>query len=285
MRDRVPHPGAMTEFARFDPIYPAHAIERCAATIAFSEPVPGKIADRIKAAADASLHGAGLLPQGPAQSFGIQIDATTGRVIPLKSGPMIVTYTNAERSLTCTVAPTALVWTTTRYVRWEPFAAQLAESINPLLLLYADAVPVEVVKLEYLDRFFWSGTWADMRADALLRFDTGFVAAAAARGGREWHSHAGWFSFLEEPFRRLVNVNVDVTSAVKPGDTAACPSAAILTMMQDQAVSGPEDDGQYHGVELPGDPISRLGDIHTSLKSVLRDVIVAEMGERIGLGN
>jgi hypothetical protein len=66
---------------RFDPIFPAHAIERCGITIAFRELVPQKAFERFvgRAAQVAARKG---FQQFPGAQVGITVDLLTGKVGP-----------------------------------------------------------------------------------------------------------------------------------------------------------------------------------------------------------
>jgi hypothetical protein len=93
-------------------------------------------------------------------------------------------------------------------VRWQPFVGSIERFVLAILAGYREIVSVNYVKLEYWDRFFWSGNWEDFAVDRLLKKGD-YVAARVYGTRREWHSHVGWFEPIGA-LRRLTNVNIDV---------------------------------------------------------------------------
>ena len=271
----------MSGTPRFDPIYPAHAIERCSATLTFGEPVTDKLLQKVRARANSLFAKCQMVAEQHPQ-VGFEINPQSGIVTPKQFGLGSLIYSNSDRTINCIVTPGALIWNNLRYVRWQPFIGQIEEIIPNIIPLIADAVDVVSVKLEYLDRFYWSGDWTNFDSRMLLRTDKGMWPEVAMEAKREWHSHVGWFDYASEAARSLVNVNIDVVSAARPGESLLVPSIGILTLLQDQVLT-PSDAAQT--VELAGftDVISHLDKQHSVLKDILAEVIVPEMADRIAL--
>ncbi len=266
-------PGNVT----FEPLFPAHAIERCTIVIAFDAAVPFKLFDKIALEGEANLAKAGLNKLAVASGF--QIDMPSGQVRRIEGGGP-KTLSTADGSLQLLLTSNAIQWTSTAYFRWAPYLDQFYSSVAPLLQSFAEAVSIASVKLEYLDRFFWSGTWDDFAPEELLKLDSGFVVAAALKHARQWHSHAGWFEREKGPMRRLVNVNIDALDAVLPNSTSTRPCVGILTLTQDQPSQGSSNQiFSGDGVMLK----AALTNQHEALKSLIRDIIVERMAKRIGL--
>jgi uncharacterized protein (TIGR04255 family) len=266
----------MADTPRFDPIFPAHAIERCGITILFKEPLPGKTFGRaISRAADASAKKG--LRQASVAGFGISIDAATGKATPADPpvGPGPQSFTLPDRSASLVLFPEQLIWVNTRYVRWRPFVGQFRDVASSPLSEFLDASSVSAVRIEYWDRFNWTGTWNDFDAGQLIRPDATGVANGWAKWRREWHSHAGWFQPVENS-RRLSNLNVDIT------EVAGRPSALVYTMMQDEPnVAGY---GQVDANTLDeAYVLSRLELLHRDMKSLLRSVLQDAVIDRISL--
>ncbi|QEE40708.1 MULTISPECIES: TIGR04255 family protein [unclassified Methylobacterium] len=271
----------MSATMRFDPIYPAHAIERCSATLIFGDPITEKLLLKMRAKANAVFSSLQMVVQSHPQ-MGFEINPQTGIATPKQMGVGSLVYSNTDRTLSCVITPGALIWNNLRYARWQPFIGQMEQVVSQLLPIVSDAVDVVSVKLEYLDRFYWSGDWDSFSIGKLLRSDKGMWAEAAIKAKREWHSHVGWFDYASANERTLINVNIDVVSAARPGEENAVPSVGILTLLQDQiftAVDGaqaPEQAGYT-------DPISHLDKQHLVLKDILAEVILPEMADRITL--
>jgi len=260
----------------FNPINSPHSIERCSATVVFSENVPEKLLRKL--IVDLSK----TLPQGVSRtaSRAFKFDVTTGQVTTeVEEGTLPGAFISADKQNQFMLAPNALSWTTERYVRWKPFVGQLDSFFGPVLDGVLEAVSPQSVRLEYSDRFNWAGDWNDFDVKTLLRADPAFVAQRVLSGDGRWHTHSGWFDKVDN-LRRLTNVNIDVADLVGP----MTPTVGIFTLMQDEAnISG-------YGPSNPEDLnkafiASRLENLHQGLKKLLADIIVPQMAEKIGLSS
>jgi uncharacterized protein (TIGR04255 family) len=267
----------MVDKPHFDPLFPAHAIERCAVTIAFRQPLPDRSFERATARAASEFARKGL-QLSPVASFamGINIDLASGKIGPATRAPPR-SFTLPDQSATLLVFPNAIAWQNSRYVRWAPFIGQFEGIVSPVLSEFLEAGPPSAIKLEYWDRFIWSGDWSNFSALQLLRPESGAFAALAAKQARkEWHSHCGWFEPVEG-LRRLINLNVDMVE-ISPNK----PSVLIYSLVQDEPnVAGY---GEIDPDALNADFVfSRLEAIHRDLKSLLAGVINDAMVQRINL--
>ncbi|WP_157813670.1 TIGR04255 family protein [Sinorhizobium meliloti] len=254
--------------AEFTPIFPAHAVERCAVSFSFRPEVPEKPFQRILASAQQLFEAKGFKRgQGPT---GFNINPATGQVTPIKGGPLV----SPDGQSQIVLAPDAISINTSQYLRWSNLKAQTEAVLKTLEPDYSSLVDLFSVKLEYWDRFNWTGTWDDFDVGKLLSANQ-VVSAQARSAQREWHSHGGWFVY-EDGFRRLVNVNVNVQGILRPG-AGECPSVAIYTMMQDEAF-GPS-------LELfERQPVlARLDVLHEELKAILEGILLPEVSHKIGL--
>jgi uncharacterized protein (TIGR04255 family) len=259
----------------FEPIFPAHAVERCGATITFSEALPAKAFEKYLERARTIFRNAGFQPLPSPVSF--QIDATTGRATPLTGvGPSI--FVTSDQATQFFIAQNSLAARTGRYVRWQPFAGQIEEVIVPLVDLYADIVSIQSVQVDYLDRFMWTGTWANLDWRSLIREDGGFVAGRVSSVAGPWHSHSGWFEEVEG-VRRLINVNIDLVDFAKSGEPAA-PSVGILTLMRDNVVS---DAAATRTYENGSSVQAGLEELHNDLKILLGQIITDAAAKRVAL--
>jgi hypothetical protein len=265
----------MSTHPQFEPLFPAHAIERCSATVTFSEQLPLKAFQKLLDEAQSRFRSAGLERIGGApgsQAVGFQIDAS-GHATPL-AGPGPGIFAAPDRATHFIVAQNSMTARTTSYVRWGPFAGQTEELMLPLVNLYSDVVSTTSVQLDYLDRFLWTGDWTNFDWRAVLRSDGRFIASTASEGHRLWHTHSGWFDERPEG-RRLVNVNVDLMDFNKPEEVV--PSIAIVTLMR-------EDVGlDVSRFENAASVQTCLEQLHNDLKALLGQVIVKPMADRIGL--
>jgi uncharacterized protein (TIGR04255 family) len=264
----------MATSAKFDPLFPAHAIERCGITIVFREPVPRKAFERFagRAAQVSSRKG---LQRTPSSQIGISVDLATGMVGPVHADAQPQTFSLPDQSATLFLSPHVIVWQNSRYVRWSPFVGQFQDLVSSTLSEFLELTSLAAVKLEYWDRFNWTGAWTDFDATQLIRPSAWAVINGWPQWRRQWHSHAGWFEPADE-CRRLTNVNVDV------GEAAGKPTVGVYTMMQDEP-NIPEY-GSTDVKDLDDKFVfARLEILHLALKSVLGSVLQDEMIRRISL--
>lgn|GEM_PF-3402553 len=267
---------------RFLPTASAHSIERCAATISFGEEVPEKLFRSLSEKMAQAAAQAGLKKQ---PMIGFRFDLSGGNIIhrteeSSEGGPS--TFASVDQSVSLMFVPNQISWSTTRYVRWRPFIGAFEEYFSDVLASVLDVLTPKGIRLEYLDRFFWGGAWPTFDISHLIKKESGYVLMRALRSRRQWHSHSGWFD-KHQSFRRLTNVNIDVTDAIQ-GAAGPKPSVGILTVLQDEL----NIDG--YGSTSP-DLVNlkfifgRFEDLHLGLKNVLSDIIVSDMATEIGLNS
>lgn len=264
----------MSDAAHFEPIYPRHAIERCAWSLNFTQPLPEKLYLQATSAARELLatHGISSIP---AQS--INFDAATGTVsIGAAYGPQ--EFGTPDGSLILTLTPDAIIWQTTRYTRWNAFWGQVHDIVLQIAQPFTDALAVAAVKLEYWDRFIWSGTWQNLDVHALLN-ENNLIAWGAVRPHEPWHSHSGWFETNSSTPRRLLNVNVNAADFQTAANTAPKPSVGIYTMIQDFFFFP-----RFTQIDADMDAIRVQSDsAHRDLKTLLGKIIRPEMQNRVSL--
>jgi len=267
----------MSEKPRFEPLLPAHAIERCAATVVFASPLPANAVQQAVRAAAAEIAEWSQLQ--PAQSVGVAItfDTKTGKV-SLTQPANSFTYELGPDGSQLSVMPNIVIWQTSKYVRWKPFSGQFSTFAAPIVERFLEHAAINAVKLEYWDRFVWTGLQTDMDPALLLRENLRLVAPFVVQKGKVWHSHCGWFEPGPAGCRRLTNVNVDVVDvAVRPNEPLR-PTIGIYTMLQDDhSVGGATRINEVVSVS------SKLHGLHSALKALLDSIISEEMAERISL--
>lgn len=266
----------------FEPIFPAHAIERCTASVFFHEVIPGKLLQRMRDDAAPIASAMGLAQTFEPATFGFPINLVANQMIRIDgAGAGNARFTSDDESLSLAISSNVLIWQTLSYVRWDPFIGQFDELVAPLIARIAEIVPISVVKLEYVDRFFWSSDdWESIDYAQLLDPSSDIIAHRGPKAGREWHSHVGWFQPMSDR-RRLINVNVDVVALPRGDDHEPRPSVGILTMAQDQqaapaAMLPPTWAEEQRATEV-------LDEQHRLLKAMLGGVITAEAAGKIGL--
>lgn len=266
----------MTEVFKFEPHTPAHAIERCVATVEISSPLPDRTFERVVARVDEIAEQLALIKEVvPGQSF--QLAFNNGQITPSTSSHSF-NFVAADRSSALLITRNLLSWSSSRYIRWAPFRGRLHSVLKPVLELYMEAASVSSAKLEYVDRFYWTGDWDSITYDSLLSENSALVSKTWMSAKKEWHSHTGWFEFSSN-VRRLKNVNVDAHTMQRNGNQVPCVS--ILTVLLDQVRS---DLAEPNDAFADTDSILRcFQDQHEDSKKVLSQVLSDQASSEISL--
>ncbi len=270
----------MSNEPQFAPVLSQHAIERCAASLGFRPVLPEKAFVRLIEIATQELGARGFVKQ-QMQAIGLQVGPDGQfKQLPSSSIPVMPhAFVSSTQSENFTISPDGLNWSSTSYVRWQPFIGGFEQIVLPALSRALETVSVGAVRLEYWDRFYWSGNWGNFDASKLLKKSE--YAGGLLSRPKEWHSHVGWFETVEN-YRRLVNVNIDVAEITTSPTIAPRPSVGIYSTLTDQTnVIGygetPENALNERFV------IQRLENQHLALKELLGHIITDEMSNRIGL--
>ncbi len=263
----------------FDPILAQHAIERCAASVGLHPALPEKSHARLLERLSSSLMVTGFVEQ---PNLNLQIEVSPdGQFKQISNGMVPRSFISRDQSSVLTIAPDTLVWTTSSYVRWQPYVGGFERYLLPVLQQMLETVSMNAVKLEYWDRFFWTGTWDSFSVETLIRRDNEFAPVSAFKRPKEWHSHHGWFEKYKE-FRRLTNVNIDVVEIGTPPVGARRPSVGIYTSLTDHmnVVGYGNSQQQELNAEFA---VGQLEDQHLALKHIFGHIVTAETATRIGL--
>ena len=162
-------------------------------------------------------------------------------------------------------------WKTTleeslKYIRVVLSALTLAEN------------PIIAFSLKYMDRYTFDGPIDAPRADMLFRKGNSYLTPYCFQTGPLWHCHSGWFE-IHGDNRILNQFNVESTVVdqipmVSIDHSAvyqlAAPRQTAETLFQ------PPSDADA-GIE------NALEHMHGQNGSILRDVLISEMLERIGM--
>jgi uncharacterized protein (TIGR04255 family) len=260
----------MHEKPRFFTLLPAHAIERCSAAVVFDQQLPSKLFDKTVLACTASLRELHFSPAAPTPALNVEVDGATGLVSVKNSTHQPAVFTSVSGAQ-LTFAPNAIQFQTAGYVRWSPFLGDFERATSAILNACLSAVSVSAVKLEYWDRFIWTGDWTNFDRWQLFKKNSEFLSLAAAAQSNQWHSHCGWFENVNEN-KRLVNINVDVVEVIHNARVA--PSVGIYTMMQDVHSST---------LQTPRQIVTNLDQLHLSLKKLFDLIIEVDIAKQIGL--
>lgn len=260
----------------FEPISTAHSIERCTLAFTFSQELPSKVLGRALEQSAAAFRNAGLEREAIP---GYQIDFSQGRMVPITSGGGPAKFTSPDQSTSVLFQPNAIIMQTGVYVRWAPFIGQVEELVLPIVRQYCDSLNLISIQLEYLDTFFWGGSWDDFQWRDLLDEGSGFICSAASRAPKHWHSHSGWFEFPQENVRRLRRAHIDIVERLQ-GENVG-PAITIVTTLKDEAFA---ELGQSVTSSIDVEAVKpTLEALHTELKVLIKRLLKKEMADRIGV--
>src|SRR5690348_12921589 len=135
---------------KFDPIRPAHAIERCVATIVFTENVPDRLFASIR---EKTIATAGKVGMANTPMTGFHIDVATGKVTTVTNtaADTPLNLATSDQAQQLSVVQNQISLSTARYVRWRPFIGEMSRVLEEPLLLFLQAVSPRAVRLEYID--------------------------------------------------------------------------------------------------------------------------------------
>jgi hypothetical protein len=154
--------------------------------------------------------------------------------------------------------------------------------MKPSVDLALELVPLQVIKLEYWDRFVFDGPSSEVDYKDLLKPNSRYVSGLPVGMKELWHSHVGLFAPAGDFQRRLIHLNLDVIDVADvklPSIGQALEqrrSVGIYSMAQDTLDIA---NGLLDSAPLP----TKLDDMHEALKDVLREVITEQAAKRIGL--
>jgi uncharacterized protein (TIGR04255 family) len=275
-----------------------HAIERVSISFQFTEPLPSKLWQSMLSAAETGFQDLGfagmpgepgfVLPppgiqgqpgfeiviQGGNAVFGLPLGGQGGRTFRVTAGNEVTEEVSLTRA--------RFAYTATIYEGWTRFRNRSQSLLGRYLDEALSMVGMNLIKMEYWDRFVFDGPPERADYEAILRSDSRHVPHFYSSTNELWHSHVGYFADPGSSQRRLVNVNVDVLDLLQrvEADTQApnAPrrSVGIYSMVQDTLGAESAPAGGHACV-------STLEEMHTILKGVLLDVINDEVAQRISL--
>lgn len=261
--------------SEFVPFLKAHAIERCAVSLAFHPDMPEKLFDNLIKNISERLNSLDFNTVRPV--LGIQVDSETGNFSEITGGAP-VNYQSKNGRWNIHISTGSISFMTEGYTRWSNFIEAFDELIKPIYEKFNEVVSLGGIKLEYWDRFNWTGTWDDFEFKKLINLNGRLANAQPLEAKREWHSHIGWFEYLDK-VRILHNINVDVSGIQNEAEKHdAKPSVGIYTMAFEQAAI--DHLAEFDSYETLS---NKLNILHDQLKSLMIEVLHVDTKRRIGL--
>lgn len=263
-------------------INPAHAIQRAAVVLTFSEELTSVLLRRVVDAVRAQASGIGLTKEVPINQALFQI--TPGAAIEAQpatqSGTAFQRMQGDNVLEALSVTTEAVRFETNTYTRWVAFKEQFEPFLRAVMPLIALASQVKSLALEYND-FFYAVHEGSADVQLIVDRQSPFIVKKAYSRRSPFHSHAGWFENETGASRKLVNVDLSVTDANGPMGVRRAimirthEAETIIDFMSERAAQLLDTD---IAVQL-------LDTLHVSLKRRLRDVLTRDCAAMISLGH
>jgi uncharacterized protein (TIGR04255 family) len=278
----------------WEPIREAHSIESVAAVVQFPSALNDAMLRKMLRAADANADKMNLPIRETMTGFQLNIGPTgplAAAVATVDHAPMLGVVFKRNEIATVGGLPTtvaveefqlgrqALVYTTVHYDRWRLFKERLAALLTPVLSAALSGANVAHLRLEYRDRFIFSGEVDAADTADLLRVDSELVAPHVFAQKQMWHSHTGMFVVAPGAERRLVQILVDAQDIKTATDQTPRRSISLITGIQDFfQVEGLESKEQETPVL-----IDQFEALHRASKELFKKMLTDVAKQRIGL--
>lgn len=278
------------------PAHRAHAIERVNVLLQFSDALPAKQMNAILADGSLKFPELGfnsqneesefniqLGPGGPAISFGqAGLAIGAGQQIQQSLGRVFRRIDGNEVREELAVNRTRVLYSSTRYESWSAYLARMRRLLDELLNKALVGTSIQLLKLEYWDRFTFEGKPEDADFTELFRKESVHIPHFPFESSQLWHAHVGYYAPESPEAKRLINLNVDVLDLVASGPNNMVAagqmkrSAGIYSMAQDTR----EPTFLIDDVDTVA---AVLAQQHSDLISILYDILTPAAKDRISL--
>ncbi|MDP3251310.1 MAG: TIGR04255 family protein [Hydrogenophaga sp.] len=267
---------------RFEPLHDAHAIELVQFSFQFLKPLSDGAMSRLIESMNQFEQ---ELPvrqdlRNVSVSIGMNGPSSIGQIQGSIDGALrqsIARNGAVEKELR--VERTGIGFRDSSYTRWDNVWRGCQSFIQPLLLAIAgDEAIINVVQLQYVDKFIWHGEKNKCRAAEALRVGSKYLVPAIFESEDFWHSHTGHFVRINERVKRLVQINVDHLEE----NTAkgACPVIRAATVVID-LLNQPGYQSDLVGFREHLE--EKMQEMHNLLKAIFSELVSESMARRVGM--
>lgn len=164
------------------------------------------------------------------------------------------------------------------YESWEVTIQAVVNYLTPVLsFLPLLENPINAFGIRIIDRYTFNGRPGDARAEMLLVRGNPYVTPQAFNSGANWHCNSGWFDYRLED-RVLHNLNVSSNRVELSSIVTIDHNATIqLSARRQSLLALMEPIGGASGLE------EVLNSLHDQNKTILREMLIPDMLEKIGL--
>jgi uncharacterized protein (TIGR04255 family) len=202
---------------RWATINPAHAVQRAAAVLTFSEEVPTLVVNRAVEAVRTVARSYGLDKEEPLNSMMVQIGpgGAQAQTPTTQEGISFQEVRGGQVVQALNITKQAVRFEYAVYTRWVGFREQLLVMLSQILPVMSNVTTMQSVALEYVDFFYAVNEGAE---DVGLIVDnrSELVPRRAFRKREPFHAHSGWFTASSATGRNLINVDLTVADANGP---------------------------------------------------------------------
>lgn len=255
------------------PASDTHAIETVALSFIFSESLPQKFLNNASVFAD-QLHDDGVFFKKD-EIHTAQVQVREGASFVQQPTIVGYSFTSRQNEEELRLQTELAHFVASEYGTWRGFIERANTLLDPFMSSVLTATGVKHVKLEYADRFVFTGEMKDADISGVLDLNSGIgVPNAGIKDGMPWHNRRGWFELIDEgPV--LINCNISVGEvAHREKLDAPLRSVQITTVVESRFEQPIEDLDNLHFV---------LDRLHTTSKSVFGSVVTKNTAERVGL--
>lgn len=253
----------------------SNAVEGMALTIRFGEPVNSLVAKRVIAALESIAPSEGFIDKQPLQQ--IQIDVASQAVRQTATAGISFQHVSVERnnfgiveqtlSRQLIFQPEQIILQINRYRSWEKERVAAQKFFRAALDILAVVVPIQALRLEYLNRFVFEGSPESVSVSALLK-ESELVSSIGLKSNNLWHSHSGRFDQQDEFSRRLIQINADMQDLASNHPLSGNRTLALMLAVERQFMK--TQDGDEVTSSKVDDYFNALhDDIHTLFKQLI----------------
>lgn len=274
----------MTGLSGWQPARDAHAIVNSEVKLAFREPLNSLLLQKAVDRARETGKEAGFANEATMGNIDVSMSTEAPQQSSVRvtdNGVAFMRRPTPGAGVEVHVAGDALVHVTPEYGGWETFSADTKSMLGGVYPIYADAVPLREVALQYVDIFVdGTGVWPSAQAPAsgVIDRNSEFLVSRSFHETQPWHCNTGWFEAVDGG-QDLIQCDVSVSLIDMQSAEGNPERRRIVQLRTRQAFRPGEGDGNPAFEHL----IVQLDRIHDALKVRLGTLLAEPARRAIGL--
>lgn len=261
----------------FEPLHAAHAIDNVQFILNFASTISD--VDWLAVLAAAREHKGDFPGEELVTSFAV---AVAGTVVEGKPGIALRRMApNGAIEEEFVITRGALVYRTSKYVRWAGCWQRAREIFDSVLKAVPEGVVLSNIGQSVVDKFVHQGTPSRNSPQSVLRKGSPYICSHVFERDDLWHSHTGAFIKHDPYTRRLRNINIDYLDDQISGLTMR--TLAISIVVSDQFQQQGYEPITTHIMDTSTLIDEHMQNLHQENKMILSQLLTAEMARRIAL--